>query len=204
MRDQTIGDWLEDLGSSKPAPGGGAAAAMLLATGAALIEMVANLTIGKPRYAEYETLMIGARDEARGLRDLAQTLAAADEAAFTQVVAAYRLPKDDPTRSAAIQSATAAAAEPPLATAEAAAQVITLAARIRTRANVNLLSDVAVAASAARAALESAAVNVEINVAALRDPAAAAALSARLSSHLAATPEAENTIALVRAAVTSS
>jgi methenyltetrahydrofolate cyclohydrolase len=203
VRDQTIGDWLEDLGSSKPAPGGGAAAALLVATGAALVEMVTNLTIGKPRYAEHEALMREARDEARHLRDQAQALAAKDEEAFNAVIAAYQIPKDDPGRAEAIQVATAAAAEPPLRTAALAAEVIALAGRVRPGANVNLLSDVAVAASSAKAALESAAINVEINVAALRDPQTAAALSQRLIRHLTATSEAEHTIELVRAAVTA-
>ena len=200
MRDQTIGDWLEDLGSSKAAPGGGAAAALLVATGAALVEMVTNLTIGKPRYAEYESLMIAARDVAGKLREHALALAAQDEDAFNAVVAAYRIPKDDPGRSDAIQAATAAAAEPPLQTAALAAEVIALAGRIRPGANVNLLSDVAVAASSAKAALESAAVNVEVNASALRDPGT---LNERLAGYLTATDEAENIIALVRAAISS-
>jgi formiminotetrahydrofolate cyclodeaminase len=197
MHDQTIGAWLEDLGSSKPAPGGGAAAALLVATGAALVEMVTNLTIGKPRYAEHEQLMVTARSEARTVREQALALAAQDEDAFNAVVAAYRIPKDDPGRSDAIQIATAGAAEPPLQTAALAAEVIALAGRIRSGANVNLLSDVAVAASSAKAALESAAVNVEVNTAALHDPGT---LNERLTAYLPATEEAENIIALVRAA----
>jgi formiminotetrahydrofolate cyclodeaminase len=201
VRDQTIGDWLEDLGSSAPAPGGGAAAALLVATGAALVEMVTNLTIGKPRYAEHDALMRDVRDAARRLRDQAQTLAALDEDAFNAVIAAYRIPKDDPGRDAAIQVATAAAAEPPLATAALAAEVIMLAERIREGANVNLISDVAVAAASAKAALESAAINVEINVAALRDPDTAGALSERLAEQLTAAPVADQIMARVRAVV---
>jgi len=199
MKDQTIGGWLEDLGSAKPAPGGGAAAALLVATGAALVEMVTNLTIGKPRYAEHEAVMVQARDEATSLRDAAQTLAAEDEDAFNEVIATYRIGKDDPGRSAAIQAATANAAEPPLRTAELAAQVVAVAARIQPGANVNVLSDVAVAASAAKAALESAAVNVEVNLAALRDEQIVAALRKRLAVQIEATIEAEQIISTVRA-----
>jgi methenyltetrahydrofolate cyclohydrolase len=199
MKDQTIGGWLEDLGSAKPAPGGGAAAALLVATGAALVEMVTNLTIGKPRYAEHEAVMVQARDEATSLRDAAQTLAAEDEDAFNEVIATYRIGKDDPGRSAAIQAATANAAEPPLRTAELAAQVVALAGRIQPGANVNVLSDVAVAASAAKAALESAAVNVEVNLAALRDEQIVAALRKRLAVQIEATIEAEQIISTVRA-----
>src|ERR1700761_4495053 len=102
MQDQSVGDWLDELGSSMPAPGGGAAAAMLVAIGAALVEMVTNLTIGKPRYAEHEPLMLDARSEAQQIRRRALTLADEDERAFSAVVAAYRLPKDDPDRTATI------------------------------------------------------------------------------------------------------
>ncbi|HKX05877.1 MAG TPA: cyclodeaminase/cyclohydrolase family protein, partial [Methylomirabilota bacterium] len=54
MEDQTIGAWLDALASAAPAPGGGAAAAVNAAIGAALIEMVCRLTIGRPRYARHE------------------------------------------------------------------------------------------------------------------------------------------------------
>ncbi|HEY2791634.1 MAG TPA: cyclodeaminase/cyclohydrolase family protein [Micromonosporaceae bacterium] len=199
MQIQTMAGWLDDLGSAAPAPGGGAAAALLVATGAALVEMVTNLTIGKPRYAEHEALMIEARDEALALRRGCQELIAADEAAYNVVIEAYRLPSDDPARSAAIQRATVAATEPQVQLAGFAAEVIALARRILPGANVNLRSDIAVAAASARAGLESAAVLVEGNVAALRDAQTAENLSARLAVSLAATTEADQIIAAVRA-----
>jgi len=198
MRDQTIGEWLDALGSSAPTPGGGSAAALLAAIGAGLVEMVANLTIGKARYAAVEPLMVQARDEAVRLRVAALQAAADDERAFDAVAAAYRIPKGDAGRGDAIQTATAAAARPPLRTAELAAAVIVLAERIRDGANVNVLSDVAVAASSARAALESAAINVQVNVAALRDRAVGDALAAELAVHTAAADIATDTIARVR------
>jgi formiminotetrahydrofolate cyclodeaminase len=198
MREQTIGDWLDALGSAAPAPGGGAAAALLVATAASLVEMVANLTIGKPRYAEHEPTMIVARDTAIQIRTSALRTAADDERAFDSVAAAYKISKDDPDRSAAIQRTTAAAARPPLQTAELAAQVIALAEGIHDGANVNVLSDIAVAASSARAALESAAINVEVNLAALHDREHAAALANELATHLSAADTATATIRRVR------
>ena len=198
MREQTIGDWLDALGSARPAPGGGAAAALLVATAASLVEMVANLTIGKPRYAEHEPTMIVARDTAIQIRTSALRTAADDERAFDSVAAAYKISKDDPDRSAAIQRTTAAAARPPLQTAELAAQVIALAEGIHDGANVNVLSDIAVAASSARAALESAAINVEVNLAALHDREHAAALANELATHLSAADTATATIRRVR------
>ncbi|HLU26880.1 MAG TPA: cyclodeaminase/cyclohydrolase family protein, partial [Glycomyces sp.] len=68
MRKTTIEDWLTDLASELPAPGGGAAAGMNAATGAALVSMVCNLTIGKPKYAEHEAVMREALAEAERLR----------------------------------------------------------------------------------------------------------------------------------------
>ncbi len=198
MREQTIGDWLDALGSAAPAPGGGAAAALLVATAASLVEMVANLTIGKPRYAEHEPTMIVARDTAIQIRTSALRTAADDERAFDSVAAAYKISKDDPDRSAAIQRTTAAAARPPLQTAELAAQVIALAEGIHDGANVNVLSDIAVAASSARAALESAAINVEVNLAALHDRERAAALADELATHRSAADTATATIRRVR------
>jgi methenyltetrahydrofolate cyclohydrolase len=198
MREQRIGDWLDALGSAAPAPGGGAAAALLVATAASLVEMVANLTIGKPRYAEYEPTMIVARDTAIQIRTSALHLAADDERAFDSVAAAYKISKDDPDRSAAIQRTTAAAARPPLQTAELAAEVIALAEGIHEGANVNVLSDIAVAASSARAALESAAINVEVNLAALHDRELAATLADELATHLSAADTATTTIRRVR------
>lgn len=198
MREQTIGDWLDALGSAAPAPGGGAAAAMLVATSAALVEMVANLTIGRPRYAEHEPTMIVARDKAVQIRTSALRAADDDERAFAAVAAAYKISKDDPDRSAAIQRTTAEAARPPLRTAALAARVIALAEGIHEGANVNVLSDVAVAASSARAGLESAAINVEVNLAALHDRELAAALADELATHLSAVDTATVTVRRVR------
>jgi methenyltetrahydrofolate cyclohydrolase len=198
MREQAIGDWLGALGSAAPAPGGGAAAALLVATAASLVEMVANLTIGRPRYAEHEPTMLVARDTAAQIRTSALRTAADDERAFDSVAAAYKIPKDDPDRSAAIQRTTADAVRPPLRTAELAAQVIALAEGIHGGANVNVLSDVAVAASSARAGLESAAINVEVNLAALHDRELAATLADELAIHLSAADTAASTIRRVR------
>jgi formiminotetrahydrofolate cyclodeaminase len=187
---QTIGSWLDDLASDAPAPGGGAAAAMNAAVGAALVSMVCNLTIGKPKYAEHEPVMRDALVSATHLRAQAVQLAADDAVAFSAVTDAYKLPKatdaDKATRSAAIQSALVGAAAVPLRTAAVAAEIIELAGRILAGANVNVLSDVAVAAASARAALEAAIINVEINLGAMKDEGLRAALRADLDKHAAA------------------
>ena len=202
MNTETVEEWLDALASEAPTPGGGAAAAMSAAVAAALISMVCNLTVGKPRYAEHEQTMIAARSRADGLRRDALALAEADARAFSAVTAAYKLPKateeDRQTRTRAIQAALADAADVPLRTAVLAATVIELAAEILPGANVNDISDVAVAASSARAALDAAVLNVEVNLAAMRDEAAREDLAGRLGKHAPAAAQAEEVIATVR------
>jgi len=202
VHDQAIGTWLEALASSAPAPGGGAAAALSAAIGAALIEMVCNLTIGRPRYAAHEALMREALARATTLRRRALGLAAADARAFGAVTDAYRLPKetDEQARARAerIQEALIGATEVPLETAALAAEVVQLAGRIVDGANVNALADIAAAAAAARAALETALVNVEANLAALPDRSRSRELRERSTGVATLGAEAERTIQRIR------
>jgi methenyltetrahydrofolate cyclohydrolase len=200
--DQEIGSWLDELASAAPAPGGGAAAAMLAAVGAGLIEMVCNLTIGKPRYAEHEELMRTALISATELRLSAGQLAAEDAAAFGAVSQAYRRPKssdeEKAARAQAIQAALVEAADVPLRVAAVAAEVIGLSDRILAGSNVNVISDVAVAASAGRAALDSAVINVEINLSAMSDATGRAALRSDLDRLAPASAVADRVVAAVR------
>lgn len=178
---QGVDDWLAELGSAAPTPGGGAAAAVTAAVAAGLVEMVANLTTGRPRYAQYEADTTRILARAAALRTEAVGLAEADAAAFDGVMAAYRLPREDPGRAEAVRVATIAAAEPPLRIAAVANEVAGLAAELPGRSNRTVLSDVAVAASTAAAAIESAAINVEINLAGLPE-ADRAPLAERLAA----------------------
>ncbi|MCC3762094.1 cyclodeaminase/cyclohydrolase family protein [Glycomyces sp. TRM65418] len=195
MRETTIEDWLTDLASELPAPGGGAAAGVNAAMAAALVSMVCNLTAGKPRFAEHEAVMREVLAEAERLRLEALQLAEDDAEAFSGVVAAYKLPKssdeEKAARTAAIQAGLVEAAAVPLAVAGVAAQVIRLAGRILEGSNPNVLSDVAVAASAAKSALESAALNVDVNVVAIKDPAERERLASALNEALQAKVQAE-------------
>jgi formiminotetrahydrofolate cyclodeaminase len=199
---QPIGEWLEALGSSAPAPGGGAAAAMTAGIGAALVEMVCDLTIGKPAFAEHEAHVTAIRDAARELRGRALAEVDRDAAAFSELMAVYRLPKDTDQQKAArrqvIQAATRRAADVPLEVAATAAEVARLAAQLPGRSNPNVLSDVGVAASAAAAAIESAAINVEVNLATLTDPDAKADLASQLAAHLPYAGQARQLAAEIR------
>ncbi|MBO3731274.1 cyclodeaminase/cyclohydrolase family protein [Glycomyces niveus] len=201
MRKTTIEDWLTDLASELPAPGGGAAAGMSAAMAAALVSMVCNLTIGKPKFAEHEAVMREALAEAERLRLEALQLAEDDAEAFSGVVAAYKLPKssdeEKAARTAAIQAGLVEAAAVPLAVARVSAEVIKLSGRILEGSNPNVLSDVAVAASAAKSALESAALNVDINVVAIKDAAERERLASTLNESLQAKVQAEAIMQIV-------
>jgi formiminotetrahydrofolate cyclodeaminase len=174
--------------------------------GASLVCMVCNLTIGKPKHAQHEALMTDVLRAAEQARRTALQLADDDAQAFEGVIAAYQLPRSTDAekahRTRSIQDALAAAAQVPLRSAEAAAEVIRLAAQIVDAANPNVVSDVAVAAATARAALESAVMNVEVNLASMTDAERKRAIAEALHPHQEALAQAGATIDLVRKRIT--
>jgi formiminotetrahydrofolate cyclodeaminase len=202
MEDETIGGWLGELASAAPAPGGGAAAALEAAMAAALVEMVCNLTAGRPAYAEHEATMVAARERAQVLRAESLALVDEDAAAFRAVIDAYKLPKESDAqrsaRSAEIQRAFAGAAEVPRRTALAAAETLELAESIVAGANPNVVSDAAAAAASARAALTTALVNIEINRESISDPGLKASLGEAMAEIERELARADAIVAAVR------
>lgn len=205
MPEQTMQEWLDELASGSPTPGGGGAAAVTAAISAALISMVCQLTIGKRGYAEHEERLRIVRAEADMCRARALDLAARDARAFEAVMAAYRLPAasaaEQQSRTTAIQAALAGAAVVPVQVAGLAAALIRLTSDIAGRSNVSALSDVAVAALTAAAALDAATVNVEVNLAAIDDAALRDQLSGRLAEFAAAGQQAQAVAREVRARI---
>jgi len=179
--DMTMRAFLEDLGSRRPAPGGGAAGALAGALGAACAQMVHNFT--------QEPLHIPDGTEA-GLVERCLALADADAAAFGRVAEAYGLPRDTAEarayRQKAIQEALRAAAEVPLELAGTAVEILHLAAPLARGGNRNVLSDVIVSAQLAEAALQAAATNVRVNLALIKDRAFGAEAERRLGEALEA------------------
>jgi len=172
---QTLQSFLDALASSAPAPGGGAAAALMGANGAALVSMVCNLTIGKPKYAAVEGDMRALLAKSEALRGRLTQMMEDDQAVFNTLMSAYGLPKqtDDEkaTRKQAIQDALKRATEVPLACARACAEAITLSREAAEKGNLQVISDAGVAAAAAEAGLKSAALNVWINAPSIEDKA---------------------------------
>ncbi|WP_309638583.1 methenyltetrahydrofolate cyclohydrolase [Methylibium sp.] len=165
--------FLDALASGSATPGGGSAAAVMGSMGAALVSMVANLTIGKKGYEAVEPGMRQLLAESEALRTKLAAMVAEDVAAFDSLMAGYKLPKgtDDEkaARSAAIQRGLVLATEAPLACARACAEGVRLAARAVEHGNLNVISDVGVGVLASWAALRSAALNVRINAPQIKD-----------------------------------
>ncbi|MGW0860627.1 cyclodeaminase/cyclohydrolase family protein [Streptomyces sp. NPDC002690] len=201
MRDQAIGDFLQQLADRVPAPGGGASAALHAAQAAALLGMVARYSEG-PKYAEHEAVISRVRTETDEARDQALQLAEDDATAFGAVAAAYGLPKttdeEKATRSATIADALIGAAEPPARTVELSVRLVELAELLLPVGNRNVLSDVAAAAEAIRAAAATGQVNVEVNLGGIKDEAARTAFAARAAAADQVAERAAATTAAVR------
>ena len=166
--DMEITEFLDELASDSPAPGGGAAAAISGAMGAALGSMVARLTIGKEEYKNVEEFFKVKLEKTEALREKLTDLVDKDANAFSGVIAAFRLPKnteeEKATRSAKILSEYKVAAEIPLETCKACNEVIDLHIEMGTKGNQQALSDIGVGALCALTGLKSAMHNVEINL----------------------------------------
>jgi formiminotetrahydrofolate cyclodeaminase len=168
--DQSLHDLLDAVAAQTPAPGGGCSAAWAGAFGAGLVEMTASFTLARPKYAGVHQRMGDVRREVKTLRRRLIELAQADAEAYEPVLAALRMPERHPLRERRLEEARSNAAEVPLATAEAAAEVAVRAAEAARVGNVNLTGDATAGAVLAEAACRAAARLVEINLAGTGDP----------------------------------
>jgi formiminotetrahydrofolate cyclodeaminase len=180
----SVETFLDELASGNPTPGGGSAAAIMGAMGAALVSMVCNVTIGKKGYEAVEAEMRAVREESERVRRRLTAMVGEDIAAFDSILAAYKLPKatDDEKvrRAAAIQAGLRRATETPLDCARVCAEVIALARRASEKGYLNVISDGGVGVLAGFTGLRSAALNVYINAPALKDREFAAKAVAEL------------------------
>ena len=160
----TLAEFTAALASAAPTPGGGGASALVGAQAVALAQMVAELTLKNERYADAHEDMQAVRDEAERLRAEVLSYIQKDADAFGALVVAWRLPKDDPSRAARNEAATRAAAEVPLALAEACARIFPLAAQVLAKGVASARSDGELAVLFAAAAIRGALYNVRINI----------------------------------------
>jgi methenyltetrahydrofolate cyclohydrolase len=189
IKDTAIEPFLDALASSGATPGGGSAAAIIGAMGAALVSMVCNLTIGKKKYAEVEGEMKSVLHKAEALRHKLTGMIQDDVKAFDAVMGAYGMAKetdaDKAARDKAIQAALKQATDVPLACCQAAREVIDLALTASEKGNLNVISDAGVAVLAGYAALRSGALNVYTNAKMITDKSFAEAKLKELETLLA-------------------
>ncbi|MDZ7384595.1 MAG: glutamate formimidoyltransferase [candidate division KSB1 bacterium] len=168
-----VGDFVDELSTDSPAPGGGSVAALAGALAAGLAAMVANLTVGKKGYEGVASQLKDVAIKAQELKDALLLAVDEDTRAFNRVMDAFALPKKSEeqkqARHVAIQEATRRATEVPAKVMELALQVLELAMVVAEHGLTNAASDAGVAAAMARAAAEGAALNVRINLGSLED-----------------------------------
>ncbi len=189
--DLTVKDYLDVLKSDAPAPGGGSVSALSAAQGVALAAMVADLTIGREKYAEYEEACRAAKEKALDLYTQLVEGIDKDTEAFNKVSAAYKLPKDTDeqkaARSAAIRAANVGATEVPFETVKLCLEGLKITATIVGKSNPNAASDLGVAALNLLAGIKGAWLNVKINLPGIKDEE----LKARFESGAELVAEAE-------------
>lgn len=168
-----IGTFLDKLASGEPAPGGGAAAALAGAMGAALVSMVCGLTIGREKYKDVEAELGAVNASATMTRANFLLLSQRDQDAFTTVMQAFALPKDTDAakaeRQAAIQAGLQEATRVPLSTLQQAVELLPGALDAIEKGNANARSDAASAYFLTQAAADGAILNVKINLGGLKD-----------------------------------
>jgi formiminotetrahydrofolate cyclodeaminase len=167
----SVREFAWEIAGSDPAPGGGSAAALAGALGAALCAMVARLTLGKAKYGDVRQEMEAVRDSADALCSRLLELMDKDSEAYNNVLSAFRLPGENKAaREEAIQAAVKQAASVPFETLRAVAEVTGLVQTGIDKGNPNCLTDAGAAAQLLRAAAVGASYNVRINLQGIQDP----------------------------------
>ena len=171
--DMGVTEFVDELASDSPAPGGGSVSALASTMAAGLTNMVGVLTYGKKGYNEDWDEIEKISNQAQALKDILLHLVDEDTNSFNDVMAAMRLPKTNDEqiaiREQALQNATIYSAQVPLQVMQRSLEVMKLASRMAEIGNQNSLSDAGVAVLQARAGLEGAALNVLINIPGIDD-----------------------------------
>ena len=167
MMERTCSQFLAELASKAPTPGGGGTAALVGAAGVALGNMVGNLTTGKKKYAAVEEKIQALNAKAETLRKELEALVQEDAEAFAPLAAAYGLPKDTPEQAAdkerVMETALTRAALVPIKIMQKCLEGITLAYFYAVDGSTMAISDAGCAAVLCKAALQAASLNVFVN-----------------------------------------
>lgn len=166
-------DFLENTAQGTPTPGGGSVAALVGSLGAALLCMVGNFTVGKPKYRSVEESVKGILQEAEKLKNNLSVLIEKDIEAYDKFSQASQMSKDTPLmrekRREVLQKTLKETAAVPLRVVEASLRVIELGQRLLPQGNPNLITDIGVGILLAEVSLKSAALNVKINLSFIKD-----------------------------------
>lgn len=185
LKDLTVEQFIDVTASDAPAPGGGSVAALAGGLGVALAEMVANLTIGKAKYAEVEDEMKALAAAASEIRQELTAAIQKDTESFNLYMAALKLPKETDeekeVRRDAMQNGLKEAAKVPLAVAETAVKIFPIAKTVVAKGNTNAVTDGLVAAMMTRTAVLGALLNVKINLGSIKDEEFVAELAKRVA-----------------------
>lgn len=171
--EQPLRHFMDKLASKSPEPGGGSVAALVGALGAALVSMVANLTLGKEKYKDVQPQIEQLLKESEKLRSEMQDLIQKDTEVYGGLSEVYKMPKntdaEKAARTAKMQDALKKACQVPFEIGLKSLEVARLAQRAAEIGNVAAVSDAGVAVLLAQACAQSAALNVKINVNSIKD-----------------------------------
>ena len=168
-----VNEFVDLMASDEPAPGGGSAAALEGALGAALTAMVCALTVGKKKYADVQELAIESQKKGNELKAQFVDVIDRDTEAFNAVSAVFAMPKDTDeekaARKAAMQEALKGCTKTPFEMMELACQALELTRSVVGKLNASAASDLGVAALSLRAGIQGAWLNVLINIGSLKN-----------------------------------
>lgn len=183
--DKTIIEFMDELASNAPVPGGGGAAALVGAVGVSLGDMVGELTTGKKKYADVEEDIQTLMAEAKSVKDEFLRLVDADAEAFAPLAAAYGIPQDDPGRDEIMEKALMTGASVPMDIMRTCGKALEIIREFAEKGSRLAISDAGCAAACCKAAIRSASLNVFINTKAMKDREYAGSLNEEADALLA-------------------
>ena len=172
-----MNQFLEELSSAAPVPGGGGASALIGAIGCALCSMVANLTTGKKKYAQYQERIDELLPFLEEMRAQLMADIKMDADAFYPLSQAYSIPKDAPDRDKIMEEALLTASNAPMKIVEDVSKLVPVLEELEVIGSRLAISDVAVAAAACNAALKGAVMNIYINTKSMKNREVADAMN---------------------------
>jgi len=169
LADMKLEEFLDELASSSPAPGGGSVSALLGGLSSALTSMVCRLTENKKGYEQFNEEIKKVLEESESIRKRTMELIDEDTKIFNEVMSAFKMPKNDLARQKKIQDAMRKATEVPLKTMRECYKALELARVVAEKGNVNSVSDAGVAALTANTGVLGASLNAIINLKFIKD-----------------------------------